>query len=233
MPRSSERPGFLVCRPPVSAFFLVLAGLAHAPAALPSGSGAQHSTRGFNGDFYALSVGKTMTSTNISLDEYVRLDEKRAGDFLWFRRSGKTGLITDFATLKEAAALLAPLRALEPEQEDLRRREQALEKEERKLDRQEEKLDRLMDLASGEDEDLDEGDAAARSPDADVRELETRLDQIRSRQRQLEARERELDSIERSLDAREEAIEREAEAKLWTLIDSAVEKGLARPAAAR
>ena len=59
------------------------------------------------------------------------------------------------------------------------------------------------------------------------------LDQICSRQRQLEARERELDSIERSLDAREEAIEREAEAKLWALIDSAVAKSLARPAAAR
>jgi hypothetical protein len=35
--------------------------------------------------------------------------------------------------------------------------------------------------------------------------------------------------VERSIDAREDKLEKEAEAKLWVLIDGAVQKGLATP----
>jgi chromosome segregation ATPase len=155
---------------------------------------------------------------------------KRAGDFLWFRRAGKAYRINDPATLSEARALFAPLRALEPEQEDLRRREEALDEKEQDLDRREDDLDRRVDLASGEDEDDDDpGSQIAPTPDADRKELERQISEIRSQQREVEADSRKLESVERSLDAREDAIEREAESKLWTLIEAAVAKGLAKP----
>ncbi len=231
MPESSGKSRFRGFRSVLPIAVVLFAGLAATlAAASPGGPGSKHSSHYSNEDSYILSVGNSTTSTNISIDDYARLRGKRAGDFLWFRRAGKAYLIDDQATLIEARALFAPLRALEPEQEDLRRREEALDEKEQDLDRQEEDIDRQMDLANGEDE----GDDAA-SPqiapasDADQRELERQRSEIRSRQREIEAAGRELERVERSLDAHQDAIEREAESKLWTLIDAAVKKGLAKP----
>jgi len=181
-------------------------------------------------DSYVLSLGDNMTSTNLSVDEYVRLRERRTGDFLWFRRSGKSWLIEDRPTLEEARSLFASLRALEPEQADLERRQKALEEKERDLDREEEDLDRKMDQMSEDDED-DDDEVAAATPasDAELRGLQRRQDDLQARQRDLEARDRDLEKIESALEAREDAIEREAEAKLWNLIDAAVRNGLAKP----
>ena len=215
----------------VPAAVILIAGLAAAPvAAAPGGSGSKHSPHPSDEDSYILSLGNSTTSSNISIDEYARLRGKRAGDFLWFRRAGKAYRIDDPATLSEARALFAPLRALEPEQEDLRRREEALDEKEQDLDRREEDTDRRMELANGEDDDDDDaGPRIAPTSDADRKELERRLSEIRSQQREIEADSRKLESVERSLDAREDAIEREAESKLWTLIDVAVKRGLAKP----
>jgi hypothetical protein len=232
MPESWGKSRFRGFRSALSAAVLLFAGLAATPAAAaPGGSGPKHSSRHSNEDSYILSLGNSSTSTNISIDEYARLRGERAGDFLWFRRAGKAYLIEDPATLKEARALFAPLRALEPEQEDLRRREEALDEKEQGLDRQEEDIDRRMDPGNGEDEwdDDDAGAQIAPASDADQKELERQRSEIRSRQREIEAASREIERVERSLDAREDAIEREAEAKLWTLIDAAAKRGLAKP----
>ena len=61
-------------------------------------------------------------------------------------------------------------------------------------------------------------------------ELHGQQDALHPRQRELESRNRELDAAERSLDAREDRLEREAETKLWSLIDAAVRSGTAKPA---
>jgi len=227
MPQSmggSRSRGF---RSVLPAAVLLFAGLAATPAAAaPGGSGSKHSSRHSNEDAYILSLGSSTTISNASIDESVRLRGKRAANFLWFRRAGKSYLVEDPATLDEARALFAPLRALEPEQEDLRRREAALDEKEQELDRQEEDIDRQMDLASGEDED---GAPIAPASDAQQKELRRRLSEVRSRQREIQAASRELERVERDLDAREDAIEREAESKLWTLMDAAVKKGVAKP----
>ena len=223
----------------LSAFGWVLAaGLAASPAAaVPPGSGDRHPSEDSRADAYVLSIGDHTTSTNISIEEYSRVREKQSGDLLWFRRAGKVYRIEDHAVLERASALFAPLRALEPEQEALRRKAEALAEKERALDREEEVLDRQVERMDGGDVDDADTEDAAPSPDADREEFQGELDELRhqqeelqDRQREIEAGSRDLESVERSLDAREEAIEREAEAKLWALIDASVEKGLAASA---
>ena len=97
-----------------------------------------------------LAIGKSCMSTNLDFDAFARMREKRAGDFLWFRRAGKTYLIEDAATLRQAHELFAPLRALEPEQEDLRRRQEELSEKEEELDRQQDRLETQMERLTEE-----------------------------------------------------------------------------------
>jgi len=218
--------------------WVLAAGLSVSPAAaVPPVSGGRHSLEDARADAYVLAIGDHTTSTNISIEEYSRVRGKRSGDFLWFRRAGKSYWIEDRATLERASALFAPLHALEPEREDLRHKSEALDKKERALDREEEVLDRQMERMDGGDVEDADTEAAAPPEDADREEFQGELDEVRhqqeelqDRQRELEAGNRDLESVERSLDAREDAIEREVEAKLWTLIDGSIEKGLARAA---
>ena len=76
--------------------------------------------------------------------------------------------------------------------------QRAVSEEESQLDREEERLDDRHDAAS-----------------------EKRLEEIRGRQREVSRREQELDQ-------REEALEKVAELKLWSLIDDAIRRGVAR-----
>jgi hypothetical protein len=220
--------------------FLLLCCLPASPAVARE-SGSKHWSSSSDADAYILRLGDNTTSTNVSSDDYAGLREKPSGDFLWFRRAGKTYVIEDHATLEEARALFAPMRALEPEQEGLRRKEDALGEKERELDRQDEDLDRQVDRMTGDegDEGDDDDDTGvtqiARISDADREELQRQLDELQSQQRDLQARQRDLESenydlekVERSLDAREDTLEREAESKLWTLIDGSIKKGLAK-----
>jgi hypothetical protein len=203
----------------ICAAVLLCGGLATTPAALAHG----------REDAYILSFGNSMTVSSVSIDEYETLRGKRSADFLWFRRGGKAYLVEDPALLKEARALFAPLRALDPEREDLRRRQEALDDREQELDQREDEVDRRLDVDSADDD--EDGDAVSPSTisDADQHELEQEMSEIRARQREVQASDRDLERVERDLDAREDEIEREAEAKLWALIDEAIEKGVAKP----
>ncbi len=111
------------------------------------------------------------------------------------------------------------MRALEPDFEDLRRKE-------RKLDAKENELDREEELIEQDLEDLDADEEAGIAVDGNSRRnLESRRDAIQSRMRDVENEQRQLATVERRLDAREEALEAEAEAKLWRLIDETIESG--------
>lgn len=198
---------------------LMCAGLAAAPAAVAHG----------REDAYILSFGNSMMISSVSIEEYDRLRAGRAGDFLWIRRAGKAFLADDPAMLREARALFSSLHALEPEQEDLRRRQEALDDREQELDQQEEEIDRQMDADSGEDDEDEDAPQAAPVSAADQKDLERQMSDIRSRQREIESSNRDLESVGRDLDAREEEIEREAESKLWGLIDGAIKSGVAKP----
>lgn len=221
-------------------------GVAACAAAATGGSGSHRWTDSRDGDSYVLSLGHDSISTNLSLDEYERLREKRSGDFLWFRRDGKTFLIEDAETLKRARALFAPLRALDPEREELNRRQETLSDSEQELDREQGEIDRQIDrLTDGDDGGETEGDGdeefmvseeTASPTDEERAEIDRQLDELRSqqdalrpREREIQAKDRELDAVERSLDAREEKLEKEAEGSLWQLIDTAIKSGAAKP----
>jgi len=215
--RSSGRSRLCTIRA-IFAAVLFCGGLA-APAAIAHG----------REDAYILSFGNSMTVSSVSIDEYENLRGGRSGDFFWFRRAGRTYLVEDPAMLKQARALFAPLRALDPEREDLRRRQEALDDRQQELDQREEEVDRRLDVDGADDD--EDGDAVAPSTlsDADRHELEQEMSEIRARQREVQAADRDLERVERDLDAREDAIERDAEAKLWALIDEAIQKGVAKP----
>lgn len=224
-----------------------LAASAAAPAfAASGGQGSRHTNvHGSTADAYVLSMGHEAMSTNLSLDETESLREKLSGDFLWFRRAGKAYVIEDAATLKEAYGYFAALRDLDPEREDLSRREEALTEKERELDRAQgeidRQVDRLTDGEAGGDTEGDEDSEFMVSDDAapptveeraeidrELEDLHGQQEALRPRQRELEAKDRELDTAERALDAREEKLERAAEEKLWSLLDAAVKNGTAK-----
>jgi DNA repair exonuclease SbcCD ATPase subunit len=157
----------------------------------------------------------------MDLDDLVRMGNRLGGDFLWFRRNGKTYRVTDTATIGKAEALFAPVQALEPESEELRRKERRLDDRESELDREEELIEEDL-------EDLDADLDAGMPVDPNARQnLESRRDAVRARMHDLEREQRQLESVERELDAREEKLEAEAEKKLWRLIDEAIASGVA------
>ena len=175
------------------------------------------------GDAYILAIGDKWMSGEMDLDDLVRMRGREAGDFLWFRRGGKTFRVLDAATLGKADALFAPVRALEPEFDELRGKE-------RKLDAREDELDREEELIDQDLEDLDADEEAGLAVDETARRnLESRREAVRSRMRELQKEQRQLESVERGLDQREEALETEAEAKLWKLLDETIASGAAKP----
>jgi hypothetical protein len=174
------------------------------------------------GDGYILAVGDKWMSSGMDLDDLVRMRDRLAGDFLWFRRAGKTYRVLDAPTLAKAEALFGPLRVLEPEFEDLRRKERRLDAKENELDREEELIEQEL-------EDLDADEEAGIAVDGNARKnLESRREAVRSRMRDVEKEQRQLESVERQLDAREETLEAEAETKLWRLIDETIASGAAK-----
>ena len=174
-------------------------------------------------DAYILALGDQWMSGDMDLDDLVRMRNHLAGDFLWFRRNGKAYRVTDTATIGKADALFGPVRTLEPEFDDLRRKEERLDDRESELDREEEFIEQDI-------EDLDADLEAGMPIDRSSREnLESRQDAVRARMHDLEREQRALEAVERDLDAREEKLENEAEKKLWRLIDETIASGMARP----
>jgi hypothetical protein len=174
-----------------------------------------------NADAYVLAHGNDSVSMNASLDDLLRLRKRHSGEFLWFRRGGRSYLLRDEALLAQAKSLFAPLRSLDPERAVLRRRERALDRREDVLEREEQELDEIS--ARWEDEDREE------QSESDRRDLERRKRELKSRMRELEKEQRAVEAIERPLEAKEEEIEKKAEAELWKLIDHALATGIARP----
>ena len=198
-----------------------LMGLSLLPGVLAAVPDSKATRGSAQRDAYILAVGDTWTSGAMDLDDLVRMRGRQTGDFLWFRRGGKTYRVQDAATLGRAVDLFAPVRALEPEFEELRKKERRLDARENELDREEELID--QDL---EDFDADE-DAGMAVDEEQRRNLEKRREAVRARMRELQKEQRQLESVERGLDSREESLEAAAEAKLWKLIDETIASGAA------
>lgn len=188
--------------------------------AAPAIFAAPHARRA---DAYILAVGRGWTTSDVDMDELAAMRDSLSGDFLWFRRAGRTWRVTDPAVLARARACFAERRALEPELEAFREREEA-------FDAKEDALDRERDAIDGDLESLDADEEAGLGvSDAERAGLEAQREAVEARARVLSPERREMEAAERELDAREEELEQEAEAKLWTLIDETVASGIAKP----
>lgn len=203
---------------------------------------AQH--RSPRRDAYVLSTGGEWMSSGVNFDHVDDFGRGGRGDFLWFRRGGRAFIVDEAETVRRANALFEPLRALEPEQEALHERETALDDRENKLDAEEESIDSAMERLEPDYEEGDEYDEDADAPapppppvsaedDHERDALEQRRAEIHEKQRALYAEQRAFEREERALDQREEGLEREAEAKLWKLVDELIASGAARPADGR
>lgn len=187
----------------------VFVSLALAPA------GAGERSRGG----YVFAFGETSHATNADLDQFVRIRNDRSGDFLWFRRDGRSYIVTDPATLAVGRDILRPIRDLGREQQAVSDRLAPFEEREEAIDREEEALDEAADRLD------DREDRAASEERA---RLEERQRALEVRRRALEAGMREIKAEERLLEGREKEIERMADEKVERLIEDVWRRGLAR-----
>jgi hypothetical protein len=192
-------------------FVLSVVGLAVAGGApLARAAGRDATVLMLDGSSYA---------TNIDLDQMLRVQKGRSGDFLWFRRGGQAYLVTDSGVLAAARDILGPVRALNREQEALRQRQRPFEEREEALDREEEALEDREERLEGRD------DRAAEEERDRLDVLQRAVDQ---KQRALEVEMGPFEAEERRLDDRERAVEAVADAAIARLVEDALRKGLAQ-----
>jgi beta-lactamase regulating signal transducer with metallopeptidase domain len=93
---------------------------------------------------FAIVSGKndsmTMSGMNEDWEQFGELKKKIQGDFIWFRRDGKSYVIRDQATIDRAKAFWAPQEELGKKQEELGRQQEALGKQQEELGSRMEKI---------------------------------------------------------------------------------------------
>ena len=75
----------------------------------------------------------TMSGTQEDAEQVEELRKKIQGDFIWFRRDGKSYIIRDQATIDRAKAFWAPQEELGKKQEELGKQQEALGKQQEEL----------------------------------------------------------------------------------------------------
>ncbi len=68
------------------------------------------------------------------------LQEKLSGDFIWFRRDGKSYVIRDPATIKRAKDFFAAVQELDKKQEELGKQQEALGEKQEALGKEQEEV---------------------------------------------------------------------------------------------
>jgi hypothetical protein len=167
-------------------------------------------------DSYSIVAHGRWMNSNQSVPQMEAMLDEFQGDFVWFRRHGKTYVVRDRARLEEARLIFE---GPDPERESLEREQKALARREKALDREQDRLEEDSD--AGEDgPELDEAG-------------ERRLDDTKARRGELENEIRALDAKERDLDRKSEALEKAAEAKFWVMADRWIADGSAPPGSER
>ena len=171
--------------------------------------------------------GNQWMSTNIDLSEMERLRRVGSGDLLWFRRGGKEYVIRETALLQEAKGLFAPLRALDPEREEIHRRERALDRRNRSSTGKRRPSTRSGTASRDDDDDGEEAPEAVATRSSAT--WNGAAASSRSGSGRCEKERREIEQLERVFDRKEEELEKKAETALWKLLDQAVATGMAPP----
>jgi len=172
-------------------------------------------------DAHILVLDGNAYSTNVDIEELVRIRQGRTGDFLWFVRGGRAYVVTDPETLAAGRTILGPVQALSREQEAMSARLRPFEERADDLDREEERLEERFERLEGRD------DRAAEEERGRLDVLQRALDE---RQRQAQVDLRPLEAEEQRLEDREGAVEAVADAQIAQLVEDVLRRGLARPA---
>jgi len=176
---------------------------------------------GPSGRAHALCLGQSSYVTGMNIEDFVAIRKARTGDFLWFRRDGKSYVVTDAAVLDAARTALRPVDELGREMKAVGDRLEPYEKREAEIDREDDAIEEARDA-------LDDRDEPAVG--AERQRLEARQREVESRRRTLESEMREVEAEERRLEEREREVERVADAAIERLADDALQSGLARKA---
>jgi beta-lactamase regulating signal transducer with metallopeptidase domain len=210
------------------------------------------------GHQFVISSGNTYISVSGDSESYGTdhpsefvefLQEKISGDFIWFRRDGKSYLIRDPATIKRAKDFFAAVQELDRKQEELGKQQEALGEKQEALGKQQEEVhvqipDMTEDLhkleaelkklgASGTQEDLGR-------IQSEIGELQSKLGDLQSvagdeqgkmgeKQGALGEQQGKLGELQGELGRQQEQVFKNASRQMKSLIDDAVAHGLAKP----
>ena len=210
-----------------------------------------------DGHQFVISSGNTYISVSGNSESYGTdhpsefvefLQEKNSGDFIWFRRDGKSYLIRDAATIKRAKDFFAQVQELDKKHEELGKQQEALGEKQEALGKQQEEVhvqipDMTEDLhkleaelkalgASGTQEDL--GRIQER-----IGELQSKLGELQSvageeqgklgeKQGALGEEQGKLGELQGELGRQQEEVFKNASHQMKALIDDAIAHGLAK-----
>jgi beta-lactamase regulating signal transducer with metallopeptidase domain len=210
------------------------------------------------GHQFVISSGNTYISVSGDSESYGTdhpsefvefLQEKISGDFIWFRRDGKSYVIRDPATIKRAKDFFAAVQELDKKQEELGKQQEALGEKQEVLGKEQEEVhvqipDMTEDLhkleaelkklgASGTQEDLGR-------IQGEIGELQSKLGDLQSvageeqgkmgeKQGALGEQQGKLGEMQGELGRQQEQVFKDASRQMKSLIDDAVARGLAKP----
>ena len=210
------------------------------------------------GHQFVISSGNTYISVSGDSESYGTdhpsefvefLQEKISGDFIWFRRDGKSYVVRDPATIKRAKDFFAAVQELDKKQEELGKQQEALGEKQEALGKEQEEVhvqipDMTEDLhkleaelkklgASGTQEDLGR-------IQGEIGELQSKLGDLQSvagdeqgkmgeKQGELGEQQGKLGELQGELGRQQEQVFKDASRQMKALIDDAVARGLAKP----
>ncbi len=226
---------------------------AHRVAILSGGEGNvvfSRSPENDGEDFVIFSAGSTtMSGSSDDFDHAKALRSKIKGDFIWFRRDGKSYVIRDAATVIRAKEFFAPQEALGKKQEELGKLQEALGAKQEELGKKQQEVrvplpDLMADIKKLEAE---FADTSRLRTQEEIGELQSQLGEMMSKlgeqqgrageqqgklgeqQGELGRQQAALGEQQAKLGREQARLAREAVAKMNQLLDSAPAKGLAEP----
>lgn len=185
---------------------------------------------GGDGTSWVLLYGDDAATMNGSMDNLKAARRLRASskeEILWFRHGGQEYVLRDLATLKQAKELFRTEAALRARQGDLGRQQSVLGARQAELGTRQAALGSELSSAAAL--------RTRRGGDADSRDLDEREEQIDAQIRVIEHRQEDLAKQQSVVEKQQEALGQDQEAEsrrvekeLRSLMDSAIQGGLAQ-----
>jgi beta-lactamase regulating signal transducer with metallopeptidase domain len=211
-----------------------------------------------DGHQFVISSGNTYISVSGDSESYGTdhpsefvefLQEKNPGDFIWFRRDGKSYVIRDAATIERAKDFFAQVQELDKKQEELGKQQEALGEKQEALGKQQEEVhvqipDMSEDLrkleaelkalgSSGSQEDLGRIQGAIGELQSKLGELQSKAGEEQGRlgekQGALGEQQGKLGELQGELGRQQEKVFKDASHQMKVLIEDAMAHGLAKP----